>query len=91
MKALLLTILFCIFCTSSSTNSDSPNNCVCYMGNCAFYGGTAAQCFCYCNSVSINSKWAGVTITFFPSGEFSSGGCSCCEAGAENEEEKELG
>ncbi|KAL0208261.1 hypothetical protein P9112_010848 [Eukaryota sp. TZLM1-RC] len=70
MKLLLLTItLFAL--VFAGCRCPSP----CNFG----YSGTNAQCFCWCqqtaNAIGASSD---ARCTYFPSGQFSSGGCSLC-------------
>ncbi|KAJ5076561.1 hypothetical protein M0811_06141 [Anaeramoeba ignava] len=45
----------------------------------AGYDGTEAQCFCFCDQDAGNfPSGSSITCSYFPSGEFSTGGCSLC-------------
>lgn len=41
------------------------------------YSGTMSQCFCMCNGMARGGMRVD-RVTYFPSGQFSSGGCGCC-------------
>jgi hypothetical protein len=53
--------------------------CICANGNCAFYSGKYDACVGYCQSQGKYWIPAGTyEIGYFPSGQWSSGGCKCC-------------
>ncbi|CAF2765161.1 unnamed protein product [Rotaria sp. Silwood2] len=43
------------------------------------YQGTIEQCYCECNQ-AVRNGFKATTCSWFPAGQFSSGGCSYCEA-----------
>jgi len=62
--------------------STSLAQCICAQVGCGYSGGYS-QCFCWAQQTANLAHQTG-TVTYFPNGEFSTGGCTYCPTGPGN-------
>ncbi|UJR17770.1 hypothetical protein I4U23_004668 [Adineta vaga] len=65
-----------IFLTSLVSRIES----VCKISSASGYRGTIEQCYCECNR-AYQGGFKATTCTWFPAGQFSTGGCTYCDSG----------
>jgi len=75
---------YLLFILAAALFQYALGECSCAQVGCG-YTGSESQCFCWAQNTCNMEHCQTGTVTYFPSGEFSSGGCTMCPSGTSNE------